>query len=47
MSDDVLRYLPALRTYARSLCGRQQDPNDLVRAIQKAHKNQLGTQMWA
>lgn len=47
MSDDMLRHVPALRAYAQSLCGRQQDPNDLVRAIQNADKNQLGTQMRA
>ncbi len=52
MSDDVLHHLPALRGYARSLCGRQQDPDDLVqetllRAIENADKYQRGTNMRA
>lgn len=52
MSDDVLHHLPALRAYARSLCRRQQDPDDLVqetllRAIENADKYQPGTHMRA
>lgn len=52
MSDDVLHHLPALRAYARSLCGRLQDPDDLVqetllRAIENADKYQPGTYMRA
>lgn len=52
MSDDVLDYVPALRAYARSLCGRAEDPDDLVqetllRAIQHVDKYRPGTHMRA
>ena len=52
MSDNVLHHIPALRAYARSLCGRQEDPDDLVqetllRAIEHADKYQPGTHMRA
>lgn len=30
LGEDVLQHLPALRAYARSLCRRTQDPDDLV-----------------
>ena len=52
MSDDILDYLPALRAYARSLCRRTQDPDDLVqetllRAIEYAHTYRPGTYLRA
>lgn len=52
MSDDVLSHLPALRAYARSLCGQWQEADDLVqetllRAIENAHRYQPGTHMRA
>jgi RNA polymerase sigma-70 factor (ECF subfamily) len=30
MSEDILQYLPALRAFARSLCGNSTDADDLV-----------------
>lgn len=52
MTDDVLDHVPALRAYARSLCGWTLDPDDLVqetllRAIENADKYQPGTHMRA
>lgn len=52
MSDNVLHHIPALRAYARSLCGRVQEPDDLVqetllRAIEHADKYRPGTYMRA
>lgn len=52
MSDEILSYVPALRLYARSLCGRTGDPDDLVqetllRAIEKVHLYTPGTNMRA
>lgn len=52
MSDDVLTYIPALRIYARSLCKRGPDADDLVqdtlvRAIEKISSYTPGTNMRA
>lgn len=52
MGEDVLQYLPALRAYARSLCRRAGDPDDLVqetllRAIEHAHGYRPGTNLRA
>lgn len=52
LGEDVLQHLPALRAYARSLCRRTQDPDDLVqetllRAIEFAHSYQPGTKLRA
>jgi RNA polymerase sigma-70 factor (ECF subfamily) len=52
MSDDILSHIPALRLFARSLCGRTGDPDDLVqstllRAIEKVHAYTPGTNMRA
>ncbi len=52
MSDDILSYIPALRLFARSLCGRTGDPDDLVqdtllRAIEKVESYTPGTNMRA
>ena len=52
MSDDVLFHIPALRAYARSLCGQVQDSDDLVqetllRAIEHADRYRPGTHMRA
>ncbi len=52
MSDDVLRHIPALRLFARSLTGRYGDADDLVqdtlvRAISGAASYTPGTNMRA
>jgi len=52
MSDDVLSFVPALRLFARSLCGRDGEPDDLVqdtllRAIENIHSYTPGTNMRA
>lgn len=52
MSDDILSHIPALRLFARSLCGRTGDPDDLVqstllRAIEKVDSYTPGTNMRA
>jgi RNA polymerase sigma-70 factor, ECF subfamily len=52
MSDDVLRHIPALRLFARSLTGRYGDADDLVqdtlvRAISSAARYTPGTNMRA
>lgn len=51
-SDDIVSYIPSLRAFARSLCRRDQDPDDLVqetllRAIEYAHRYRPGTNMRA
>ncbi|WP_347138400.1 sigma-70 family RNA polymerase sigma factor [Paracoccus sp. SSK6] len=51
-SDDILHHLPALRSYARSLCRKAQDADDLVqetllRAIEYAHSYRPGTHLRA
>ncbi len=52
MSDDVLTYVPALRLFARSLCHRPSDADDLVqetllRAIENIGSYTPGTNMRA
>jgi len=52
MSDDILSHIPALRIFARSLCGRLGDPDDLVqdtllRAIEKVGSYRPGSNMRA
>jgi RNA polymerase sigma-70 factor (ECF subfamily) len=52
MSDDVLKHIPALRLFARSLTGRYGDADDLVqdtlvRAISSAASYTRGTNMRA
>ncbi|MFB2595402.1 sigma-70 family RNA polymerase sigma factor [Paracoccus sp. p4-l81] len=52
MSDDVMTYFPALRAYSLALCRNGPDAEDLVqetllRAIEKAHQYQRGTNMRA
>ncbi|TJZ92025.1 sigma-70 family RNA polymerase sigma factor [Paracoccus gahaiensis] len=52
MSDNIMEYIPALRAYARSLCGRAHDADDLVqetllRAIEYADRYKPGSHMRA
>jgi RNA polymerase sigma-70 factor, ECF subfamily len=52
MSDDLLDHIPALRPYARSLCGNKADADDLVqetlvRAIEYVSSYRDGTNMRA
>lgn len=52
MSDDILTYLPAMRAYARSLCGNGADADDLVqetllRALENSHRYTPGTNLRA
>ncbi len=52
MSDDILSYLPALRAFARSLCGNATDADDLVqetllRAIENISGYTPGTNLRA
>lgn len=52
MSDDILTYLPALRAFARSLCGNATDADDLVqetlvRAIENISSYTPGTNLRA
>ena len=52
MSDDILTYLPAMRAFARSLCGNATDADDLVqetlvRAIENISSYTPGTNLRA
>lgn len=52
MSDDILSYLPAMRAFARSLCGNATDADDLVqetllRALANIHRYTPGTNLRA
>lgn len=52
MSDDILSYLPAMRAFARSLCGDATDADDLVqetllRALENIHRYTPGTNLRA
>lgn len=52
MSDDILSYIPAMRAFARSLCGNAVDADDLVqetllRALANIHRYQPGTNLRA
>jgi len=52
MSDDILSYLPALRAFARSLCGNSAEADDLVqetllRALENIHRYTPGTNLRA
>ena len=52
MSDDILTYLPALRAFARSLCGNATEADDLVqetllRAIENISGYTPGTNLRA
>lgn len=52
LGEDIVQHLPALRAYARLLCRRTQDPDDLVqetllRAIEYAHGYRPGTNLRA
>lgn len=52
LGEDILQHLPALRAFARSLCRKTQDPDDLVqetllRAIEYAHSYRPGTNLRA
>jgi len=52
MSDDVLSHLPAMRGFARSLCGNAADADDLVqetllRALANIHRYTPGTNLRA
>ena len=52
MSDDILSYLPALRAFARSLCGNAVEADDLVqetllRALENIHRYTPGTNLRA
>lgn len=52
MSDDILSYLPAMRAFARSLCGNPADADDLVqetllRALDNIHRYTPGTNLRA
>jgi len=52
MSDDILSYLPAMRAFARSLCGNATDADDLVqetllRALENMHRYTPGTNLRA
>lgn len=52
MSDDMLSYLPAMRAFARSLCGNSVDADDLVqetllRALENIHRYTPGTNLRA